>query len=152
MDKGKDDLARLESLMKSERMFINPDAWNEYMERAMKDPQFQKALNAFMYSYFIQNYHWKKKWFAYSSIWKIWYLITPMKISERMLNKMQIIFVIIKQLIEIKVLIGHVTDHPCSQTLGSHGRFPHHFWRTWAQAQDDHWCIQKRQRYQTMEW
>ena len=57
MDKEKDDLARLESLMKSERMFINPDAWNEYMERAMKDPQFQKALNAFMYSYFIQNYH-----------------------------------------------------------------------------------------------
>lgn len=28
------------------------------MERAMGDPSFHKALNGFLYSYFIQNYNW----------------------------------------------------------------------------------------------
>lgn len=43
--------------MKSERMFINPDKWSSYMERAMGDPLFHKALNGFLYGYFIQNYN-----------------------------------------------------------------------------------------------
>lgn len=39
-------------------MFINPDKWSEYVNRAVNDEQFHKALNVFMYSYFIQNYNW----------------------------------------------------------------------------------------------
>lgn len=53
----KPELEKLEELLYSEKMFINPDKWTEFLERAMEDKHFHKALNVFLYSYFIQNYN-----------------------------------------------------------------------------------------------
>jgi hypothetical protein len=42
--------------MMAEKMFIDPEKWNIFLGKAKSDEKFHKALSAFMYSYFIQNY------------------------------------------------------------------------------------------------
>lgn len=51
------EFLRLEGLVRSEKMFINPDNWGSFMDRAMGDDHFHKALNGFLYNYFIQHYN-----------------------------------------------------------------------------------------------
>ena len=46
----------LQNMMVSDKMFIDPDRWQNFLQRSKKDPKFHKALSAFLYSYFIQNY------------------------------------------------------------------------------------------------
>jgi hypothetical protein len=49
-------LQMLESLIGSEKMFIDPDRWESFLSKAQNDEKFHRALSAFLYSYFIQNY------------------------------------------------------------------------------------------------
>lgn len=60
IDNGKSkggQLAKMEELLRSDRMFVNPDKWSEFMDKAMTDEQFHKSLNIFLYTYFITHYN-----------------------------------------------------------------------------------------------
>jgi hypothetical protein len=46
----------LENLIVSDKMFIDPTKWEEFIKKSKTDEKFHKALSGFLYSYFIQNY------------------------------------------------------------------------------------------------
>jgi hypothetical protein len=37
-------------------MFIDPGRWESFLAQSQSDDKFHRALSAFLYSYFIQNY------------------------------------------------------------------------------------------------
>lgn len=43
-------------MLNSNKMFVDPNKWDSFLEKAKKDIDFHRALSTFMYSYFIQHY------------------------------------------------------------------------------------------------